>query len=278
MVKKPAMLMAVAGGILLAGPEPAAAAKWYPWRASSGGTIFEEPSCVSWGAGRIDCFARGTSNGLYHRAWTGSSWTTWRFLGGYLKSGPDCVSWERGRIDRFAIGGDSEIWHVWGNGSSWSSWENLGGSVPEDIDGLSDPPDCTSWGPKRIDCFVRGIDEEMHHRWFDGRWRGWEDLQGVIRSAPECASGGRAGSTASPAAATARSTTASTASTRRHGGCPSGAEPGGRGYDARTLDAEPPDGRPPEYPSVPVDRRWSPALDCRLSRRSRSGNEMPRCR
>ena len=106
MVKKPAMLMAVAGGILLAGPEPAAAAKWYPWE-RIGGTIFEEPSCVSWGAGRIDCFARGTSNGVYHRAWTGSSWTTWRFLGGDLKSGPDCVSWERGRIDCFAIGGDS---------------------------------------------------------------------------------------------------------------------------------------------------------------------------
>ena len=30
----------------------------------------------------------------------------------------------------------------------------------------------------------------MHHRWWDGRWRGWEDLQGAIRSAPECVSWG----------------------------------------------------------------------------------------
>ena len=40
-----------------------------------GGAILEQPSCVSWGANRIDCFARGTNKAMYHKWWNGSQWS-----------------------------------------------------------------------------------------------------------------------------------------------------------------------------------------------------------
>ena len=42
---------------------------------------------------------------------------------------------------------------------SWGGWENLGGVILE-------APSCTAWGPNRIDCFARGTNLAMFHRWF----------------------------------------------------------------------------------------------------------------
>ena len=41
-------------------------------------------SCVSWGANRIDCFARGTDQAMYHRWWDGTAWGGWEYLGGVI--------------------------------------------------------------------------------------------------------------------------------------------------------------------------------------------------
>ena len=53
-----------------------AQAQWGGWE-SLGGIILEEPNCVSWGANRIDCFARGTDRAMWHRWWNGSAWGGW---------------------------------------------------------------------------------------------------------------------------------------------------------------------------------------------------------
>jgi len=59
--------------------------------------------------------------------------------------------------------------------SEWFGWETLGGGIQEE-------PSCVSWGPNRIDCFARGTDNAMWHRWWDGSaWGGWESLGGVIQ-------------------------------------------------------------------------------------------------
>jgi hypothetical protein len=39
---------------------------------------------VSWGPNRIDVFAIGTDNALYHMAWDGSRWSDWEKRGGTL--------------------------------------------------------------------------------------------------------------------------------------------------------------------------------------------------
>jgi len=68
--------------------------------------------------------------------------------------------------------------------AQWGGWESLGGVILEQ-------PDCVSWGPNRIDCFARGTNAAMFHRWWNGAaWGGWEDLGGVILEQPNCISWG----------------------------------------------------------------------------------------
>ncbi|MBR0715819.1 tyrosinase family protein [Bradyrhizobium liaoningense] len=68
--------------------------------------------------------------------------------------------------------------------AQWGGWESLGGIILEE-------PNCVSWGPNRIDCFARGTNAAMFHRWWNGSaWGGWENLGGIILEAPNCVSWG----------------------------------------------------------------------------------------
>ncbi len=81
----------------------------------------------SWAASRLDVFARGTDNAVWHRAWDGARWSGWENgVGGVITSAPAAVSWGANRIDMFARRQDNALWHRWYNGS-WSGWESLGG-------------------------------------------------------------------------------------------------------------------------------------------------------
>ena len=75
------------------------------------------------------------------------------------------------------------IWH--GDAlAKWSEWESLEG-------GLQAGPSAASWGPNRLDIFVRGTDNAMWHKWWDGSaWKGWESLGGELGTKPGCASWG----------------------------------------------------------------------------------------
>src|SRR5258708_3691719 len=68
--------------------------------------------------------------------------------------------------------------------SQWSDWESLGGKLRE-------TPSCVSWGENRIDCFARGADQAMWHRWWNGtQFGGWESLGGVLLNVPNSVSSG----------------------------------------------------------------------------------------
>jgi hypothetical protein len=49
---------------------------------------------------------------------------------------------------------------------------------------LTSAPAVVSWAPGRLDVFVRGSDNQLWHRFFQGGWSGWEPLGGVLNSAP----------------------------------------------------------------------------------------------
>ena len=50
-------------------------------------------------------------------------------------------------------------------------------------------PCCTSWGPARVDCFIRGPTSNVLHMSIDnGEYSEWEDLQGTIVGEIECVS------------------------------------------------------------------------------------------
>src|SRR2546428_7309997 len=52
-------------------------------------------------------------------------------------------------------------------------------------------PAVTSWGANRLDVFVRGWDNALYHKWWNGSaWSGWESLGGTLASDPAAVSWG----------------------------------------------------------------------------------------
>ena len=162
---------------------PRRAASWSGWE-DLGGIITEGPAAASWAANRLDVFAKGGDNALYHKWWDGSSWGGWESLGGGIDSAPGAVSWGPNRIDVFVRGLDNALYHKWWDGSSWQGYERLGGV-------LTSGPAAASWAANRLDVFARGADNAMWHLWWDGSaWRGWESLGGICAGAPAAVSWG----------------------------------------------------------------------------------------
>jgi hypothetical protein len=152
-----------------------------------GGVVTAGVAATTWGAGRLDVFARGTDNLLYQRFTTddGVNWSPWIQLPGRtLTSGPAAVAWAPGRVDVFALGTGGALIHWWhDNGSSF--WETIGGTY-------ASAPAVTSWGPQRLDIFLRGTDSSPWHLRFDHSWSTPTQLPAAqLSSSPAPASWGR---------------------------------------------------------------------------------------
>ena len=69
-------------------------------------------------------------------------------------------------------------------GLSAAGWDSLGGAV-------TSGPDASSWGASRLDVFIRGTDNGLWRRSFDGTsWSSWEGLGGVLTADPSAISWG----------------------------------------------------------------------------------------
>ena len=148
-----------------------------------GGALASQPVTVSWGPGRLDAFARGTDNGLWHRVFTDGSWSSWKALGGRLTSAPAVASWGAGRLDVFVRGANNVMFQKsYTSGSGWSGWVNRGGL-------LTSSPAATSAAPGRIDVVVRGGGNRGYHRSFSSTagWSSWLNIGGGMTSQPAVA-------------------------------------------------------------------------------------------
>jgi hypothetical protein len=158
-------------------------------------------AAASWGANRLDVFARGTATDMLHIAWTGDSWSpgasSWESLGGEFASPPAVASWGPGRLDVFAVGTNGQMLHKAWDGTAWqpaTNWEPL--SI--EYSGLaqfSGPPAVASWGPGRLDIFAVQLTGQMYHKAWDGSaWApaglGWEPMGGEFASPPTVVSWG----------------------------------------------------------------------------------------
>jgi hypothetical protein len=76
--------------------------------------------------GRLDVFAVGTDNALWHEWYDGGYWSNSQSLGGKLTSSPAAVSWGVGRIDVFARGGDGAVWQEFYATPYWYNWLSRG--------------------------------------------------------------------------------------------------------------------------------------------------------
>ncbi len=64
-------------------------------------------------------------------------------------------------------------------------YENLGGTCAP-----GSSPAAASWGPGRLDLFIRGADDTLWHRAYEDTWGEWESLGGVLTSDPAAVSWG----------------------------------------------------------------------------------------
>ncbi len=100
-----------------------------------------------------------------------------------VKYGPAVTSRNSGNLDLFAVGETGTVFHRLWSGR-WYNWLPLGGVATAS-------PAAVSWGPGRLDVFVRGVDNQLHHKWYDGNaWSGWEGLGGCLSDAPAASSWG----------------------------------------------------------------------------------------
>lgn len=79
---------------------------------------------------------------------------------------------------------------------SWYLWcaaSHGGNAADPSCTGMrSSAPAVASWGPGRLDVFLRGSSGALVHRAFDnGQWYGWNNRGGVINSSPEAVSWGQ---------------------------------------------------------------------------------------
>jgi len=152
------------------------------------GSLTSSPASSSWGPGRLDVFARGRDDALYH-TWTddGTNWHYWTRLGGSLTSNPAAVSWGPNRIDVFARGRDTALYQMSStNGIDFSSWKWLGGT-------LSSDPAASSRVAGRLDVFARGQDLALYHKFTTNSgttWTPWDRLGGTLSSSAAAVSWG----------------------------------------------------------------------------------------
>jgi hypothetical protein len=126
--------------------------------------------------GRLEVFARGVDNKLYHVWQDSSGWSKWSSLGGDLTEDPIVIENEDGRLEVLARGTDNAVWHIWQKTpeGAWSGWSSLGGNVVSKLTaGRNDDG--------RLEVFARGTDNAIWHAWqktAGGAWSGWSSLGG----------------------------------------------------------------------------------------------------
>lgn len=133
---------------------------------------------VSRSPNRLDLFALGTDQALWHTWWDGSKWGAWHSLGGVLTSTPAAVAWGPNRLDVFALGTDHGIWHIAWDGQAWTPWHGF--NLPTSFI-LS--PEVVSWGPDRLDVFAVGEDKQLWHISWGNAWYA-DCLGGTLASSP----------------------------------------------------------------------------------------------
>jgi hypothetical protein len=128
--------------------------------------------------GRIDLFARGTDNALWHRWWDlGKPWTCWQSLRGDLASAPAAASHDPQVVHLNALGPDGRIKdrsfsNVGMLNGGWSLWSDLGRQQ------FTSAPAAASWGPGHLEVFALDQDQKIQHKWYRFGGGGWTDWFG----------------------------------------------------------------------------------------------------
>ena len=143
---------------------------WSEWESPAPGTVITSDPVVAVNAdGRLEVFARGTDNALWHIWQTapGGSLSGWAPIapGSAITSDPVAEINADGRLEVFARGTDSALWHLWQTapGGGWSAWASLGGQLTSDPPvGISDPAVGIN-ADGRLEVFARAYSDALYH-------------------------------------------------------------------------------------------------------------------
>lgn len=124
--------------------------------------IAETPHCLASGT-KLDCFSKSASNRLVAGSYDGKDWSQWLEVGdATVRSQPYCNKLGSG-FDCYwtTPPATSDLRRRQFDHGTWLAEEDLGGDVQARPECLATP------GGQRIDCFVQGRDNTLHHRAFD---------------------------------------------------------------------------------------------------------------
>ncbi len=143
---------------------------------SLGGTLTSRIAVGRNKDGRLEAFALGTDNALWHTWQTAPNggWSGWGSLGGLLAGDPCVAANADGRLEVFARGANNTLMHIWQTApnNGWSAWASQGGIITSN-------PGCGRNLDGRLEVFARGADGNLWHIWQtapNGGWSGWASL------------------------------------------------------------------------------------------------------
>ena len=104
---------------------------------SPGGRLTTEPVVGSNKDGRLEAFARGTDNALWH-CWQmtpGGTWSGWASRGVQFSGNPVAGRNLDGRIKVFMVANTGALLHAWQTApnNGWSGWPSLGGVLTSEL-------------------------------------------------------------------------------------------------------------------------------------------------
>ncbi|HEY1954730.1 MAG TPA: glycoside hydrolase domain-containing protein [Polyangiaceae bacterium] len=168
--------------------DQAVAADFGQWGYTGGGSDFgletTGPVVARNADGRLEVFARGGDDSLWHRVQTspGGGWDAWSDLGGKLTADPVVAENADGRLEVFYRGTDGALWHLSqtsAGGSQWTGHGGLGGTLGQANITVARNAD------GRLEVFARDDKNALAHLWqktAGGSYSGWDGLGGDLTS------------------------------------------------------------------------------------------------
>src|SRR5262249_49490213 len=128
--------------------------------------ILKPVALASWGANRLDVLTVDESNGVRHRFWNGSAWSS---AATALSSRPTgsaaVVTLGTGKLDAFVVDRQNQLRHSTYRSSIW----NIDTNFPSLSDATGDPV-ALSDGISRIHVFYRTTAGALTHLYYNGIW------------------------------------------------------------------------------------------------------------
>ncbi|HBG26015.1 MAG: hypothetical protein A2Y10_03905 [Planctomycetes bacterium GWF2_41_51] len=160
--------------------------KWKTWQSLGQPDCgsASDPSIVSRKPGFMQVFVCGNNGRVYTKKYNGSWDSSWTNIGGDNLIGLDICSMNHDRIDVFAwCSEDNRLKQkTWKEDTGWGDWINRGGS-------LTSNPTAVSWGPDRIDIFVKNNNNKLGQLTYNGNngWGDWYEHNKTMVGAPDAA-------------------------------------------------------------------------------------------